>query len=95
MTGTRMGWPVPWSQRPTFPSPPTSYSEVVSIRPSSIRLALAVVPPMSKEMRFARPSCWPMRCAAITPAAGPDSTAPAGILSASGTSKTPPFEPMT
>ena len=40
------------------------------MRPFSMRLALAVVPPMSKEMRFARPIWSPSRCAAMTPAAG-------------------------
>ena len=65
------------------------------MRPFSMRLALAVVPPMSNEMRFARPIWSPRRCAAMTPAAGPDSTAAAGILSVSATSRIPPFEPMT
>ena len=65
------------------------------MRPSSMRLALAVVPPMSKEMRFGRPIRSPSRCAAMTPAAGPDSTAAAGIRSAPATSRTPPLDPMT
>ena len=63
--------------------------------PFSIRLALAVVPPMSKEMRFASPSWRPTSPAAMTPAAGPDSTAIAGIRSPSATVNTPPLEPMT
>ncbi len=59
MTGTRIGWPVPCSQRLAWPEPPTSYSAVTAISPSAITLALAVVPPMSNEIRFGRPSCAP------------------------------------
>ncbi len=95
ITGTRMGWPVPFIQRLALPPLPTSYSEVVSTTPSLIRLALAVVPPMSKDSRFGLSSCRPVRAAAMTPAAGPDSIAMAGIFKPSVTSKTPPEEPMT
>ena len=53
MTGTRIGMPVPCSQRRALAPPPTSYSDVVLISPPSMRLTLAVVPPMSNEMRLA------------------------------------------
>src|SRR6185436_12810536 len=95
MTGTRIGCPVPCSQRRRLPPPPTSYSAVVLISPRSMRLALAVVPPMSKEMMFSSPRWRPTSAAAITPAAGPDSTAIAGMLRPSLTPKTPPLEPIT
>ena len=83
MTETRIGWPVPCIQRLRLEPPPTSYSGVVSYWPSRIRLALAVVPPMSKERRLPRPVWRATRAAATTPAAGPDSTAIAGIATAS------------
>src|SRR5262249_61071135 len=83
ITGTRIGWPVPFIARVMFEPPPTSYSVVVSYRPSRIRLALAVVPPMSNDSRFLRPDCRATRAAATTPAAGPDSTATAGMAIAS------------
>ena len=95
ITGTRIGWPVPCIQRLAFPPPPTSYSAVSAISPPTITLAFAVVPPMSKLIRFGRPSCRPARAAAITPAAGPDSTTIAGMRRAWVTSRTPPEEPMT
>ena len=60
-----------------------------------MRLAFAVVPPMSKERRFGSPSRRPMSWAAMTPAAGPDSTAMAGMRTPSATVKTPPEEPIT
>ena len=41
------------------------------MRPFSMRLALAVVPPMSKEMRFERPIRPPSRCARDDPGRGP------------------------
>ena len=94
MTGTRTGWPVPCSQRFACP-PPTSYSAVTVISPPAIRLAFAVVPPMSNEIKFAIPSCAPASCAATTPAAGPLSTAIAGMRSASATSNMPPLDPIT
>ena len=37
-----------------------------------MRLALAVVPPMSKERRLSKPVCRATRAAATTPAAGPE-----------------------
>jgi len=95
ITGTRIGCPVPCVQRRALLPPPTSYSLVVLTRPFSMRLAFAVVPPMSNEMRLGRPSCRPMIWVAMTPAAGPDSTAMAGILSPSATVNTPPEEPIT
>jgi hypothetical protein len=54
-----------------------------------------VVPPISKEMRFGRPRRRPISAAAITPAAGPDSTAMVGMRSPSLTEKTPPLDPIT
>ena len=70
-TGTRIGWPVPFIQRLALAPPPTSYSGVVSYSPSRIRLALAVVPPMSKERRSSVPVWSRDEAAATTPAAGP------------------------
>src|SRR5262249_24279775 len=92
-TGTRIGCPVPWSQRRAWAPPPTSYSEVVVPWPRSTRLAFAVVPPMSKESTRSRSRRRPTIAAAITPAAGPDSTAMAGIRSPSSPVNTPPLEP--
>ena len=86
---------MPCSHRRTWPAPPTSYSDVVLTSPASIRLAFAVVPPMSNEITFGSPSWRPASAAAITPAAGPDSTAIAGIRSPSATVNTPPEEPIT
>ena len=62
ITGTRIGWPVPCIQRLPLAPPPTSYSGVVSYWPLRIRLALAVVPPMSKESRLGRPVCRARQC---------------------------------
>ena len=95
ITGTRIGWPVPCIQRLPLAPPPTSYSGVVSYWPLRIRLALAVVPPMSKESRLGRPVCRATIAAATTPAAGPDSTAIAGMATVSDASSTPPLEPIT
>ena len=92
MTDTRIGWPVPCIQRLRLEPPPTSYSGVVSYWPSRIRLALAVVPPMSKERRLPRPVWRATSAAATTPAAGPDSTAIAGMATASPASRMPPLE---
>jgi len=68
---------------------------VTAISPSAIRLALAVVPPMSNEIRLVRPSSLPASEAAMTPAAGPDSIAIAGMRSASAMSRMPPLDPIT
>ena len=94
ITGTLIGCPVPCSHRLPLPSPPTSYSGVVSIIPSCIKLALAVVPPISNDNSFERSICWPASAAAITPAAGPDSAAIAGIFKLSSISNNPPPDPM-
>jgi hypothetical protein len=75
--------------------PPTSYSGVVSYCPARIKLAFAVVPPMSKERMSPRPTWRATRAAATTPAAGPDSTAIAGTATASAASRMPPLEPIT
>ena len=95
ITGTRMGWPVPCSQRLALAAPPTSYSAVTATSPPAITLALAVVPPMSKEIRSAMPSWRPISDVATTPAAGPDSTTTAGMRRHSGMSRMPPLLPMT
>ena len=95
MTGTRMGWPVPCIQRLPLAPPPTSYSGVVSYWPLRIRLALAVVPPMSNDSRSRWPVCRATSAAATTPAAGPDSTAMAGMATVSAASRMPPFDPIT
>ena len=94
ITGTLMGCPVPCNHRLPLPSPPTSYSGVVSIIPSCIRLALAVVPPISNDKSFDLSICLPARAAAITPAAGPDSAAIAGIFKLSSISNKPPPDPI-
>ena len=45
--------------------------------------------------QVARPICRATRAAATTPAAGPDSTAIAGMATASAASRTPPLEAIT
>ena len=86
---------MPCIQRLAWPEPPTSYSAVTDTSPLAITLAFAVVPPMSNEIRLGRANCLPASDAAITPAAGPDSTAIAGMRSPSAMSNTPPDEPIT
>ena len=51
---------------------PTAYSCARAISPSSTIEALAVVPPMSKVMIFARSFARASACAPTTPPAGPD-----------------------
>jgi len=96
ITGTRIGWPAPFMNRVTLDPPPTSYSGVVSYFPSRMRLAFAVGcrPCRTRGGRACR--VWAGRPAPppTTPAAGPDSTAIAGMATPSGASKTPPFEPI-
>ena len=57
--------------------------------------ALAVVPPMSRVMRFSYPAraakCW----APMTPAAGPHSTMRAGFATTAPASRMPPLDCMT
>ena len=50
---------------------------------------------MSKDKRSPRPVWRATSAAATTPAAGPDSTAIAGMATASPASRMPPLEPIT
>ena len=74
--------------------PPTEYSRVRVYSPRSMREALAVVPPMSKLIRSARPDCRAIARAPTTPAAGPDSTMLTGFAAASAAGVRPPFDCM-
>src|SRR6267154_2299614 len=60
--------------------------------PSRIRLALAVVPPMSKEITLAKPSARPVCAEAMIPPTGPDSIIATGRSVATSGVITPPFE---
>ena len=62
--------------------------------PSRTRLALAVVPPMSKEMTLRKPSAQPTCAEAMMPPTGPDSIMAAGRAVAISGIITPPFERM-
>ena len=62
--------------------------------PSRTRLALAVVPPMSKEMTLAEPSACPTCAEAMMPPTGPDSIIAAGRSVAISGVITPPFDRM-
>ena len=62
--------------------------------PSRIRLALAVVPPMSKEMTLGEPSARPTCAEAMMPPTGPDSIIAAGRSVAVSGVITPPLERM-
>ena len=59
-----------------------------------MRLAFAVVPPMSKPMARSMPSSAASRPAPMMPATGPDSIIDTGCSCASRTDITPPFERM-
>ncbi len=74
--------------------PPISYSVVRTGSPSSSMAALAVVPPMSKEMTLVRPVTRARWAQAITPAAGPDSTRYAGRRCAAAGLIVPPADCM-
>ena len=56
--------------------------------------ALAVVPPMSRVIRFGSPAASQVRAAASTPAAGPDSRAKTGRVAASASGVRPPADCM-
>ena len=58
-------------------------------------VALALVPPMSKEMRSPIPSRRPTATAEITPAAGPDSTITAGSRATVAARAIPPLDCIT
>ena len=62
--------------------------------PSRIRLALAVVPPMSKEITSANPSARPVCAEAMIPPTGPDSIIATGRSVATSGVITPPFDCM-
>ena len=62
--------------------------------PSRIRLVLAVVPPMSKEMTLGQPSACPSSADAMMPPTGPDSIIATGRSVATSGVITPPFERM-
>ena len=62
--------------------------------PSRMRLALAVVPPMSNEMALPQPSAPPTWADAMMPPTGPDSIIVAGCSVASSGVITPPLERM-
>ena len=74
---------------------PTSYSVPRRISPRSMIDALVVVPPMSSVMTFRYPRSFATRCAATTPAAGPDSMIVTGRAAAEGALINPPFDCMT
>src|SRR5690606_36002416 len=71
---------------------PTSYSVVRAGSPSSIRAALAVVPPISKLIMLGSLLPETRRAQAITPAAGPDSTSDAARFTAELRRMMPPPE---
>ena len=79
---------------PAESEPPTSYSRPRETAPPSISDAFAVVPPMSNEIAFAKPSRCATPSAATTPAAGPDSSASTGRRPASSAVITPPEDCM-
>ena len=61
-------------------------------RPSSIRQAFAVVPPMSKAMTSGRPARAPNSAVASAPPAGPDSSSRIGKARAASGETRPPAE---
>ena len=73
---------------------PTSYSVVVAGSPPSTIAALAVVPPMSKEITLSSPAARATAAQAITPAAGPDSTMHAGREAVADADIVPPLDCM-
>ncbi len=62
---------------------------------SRMRLAFAVVPPMSKEIASGKPSARPTLAAAMIPPTGPDSIIVTGRSVAVSGVITPPFDCMT
>jgi hypothetical protein len=57
-----------------------------------MRLAFAVVPPMSNEITFRSPIAWAIALAPITPPTGPDSTRWIGTRCACANVVVPPFD---
>ena len=95
IVGIRSSSPAPRiSLLPAEIEPPTSYSRPLAMAPCSISDALAVVPPMSKAIRFSSPRRCAIPSAATTPAAGPDSRANTGRSFASSEVITPPDDCM-
>jgi hypothetical protein len=93
--GMRISSPLPRSNRlPVESDAPTSYSRLRETRPPSISDAFAVVPPMSNVITLSMPSARASERAAITPAAGPDSSANTGRAAASAAVITPPEDCM-
>ena len=72
-----------------------SYSDVMLGRPSSMMVALAVVPPMSKMIVSFSVRAAARRAPPITPPAGPDATTSTGFSHALAAATIPPFEVMT
>ena len=83
ITGIRSGRPSTW------------YSSVVCTRPRSTIAHLAVVPPMSNEIRRSAPSTRERLALPVTPAAGPDSIVCTGFERAASSEKAPPFDWVT
>ena len=75
ITGVLIGRPEPLAKRCTRAASSTG---MISKRPSSISAALAVVPPMSKEMTSLWPANRPNQAVASPPPAGPDSSSRIG-----------------
>lgn len=71
-----------------------SASVVWRSTPSSSMATSKLVPPMSIETRLANPACAPIRWAATTAAAGPDTNVSIGKRQAEPAVMTPPFDFM-
>ena len=69
-----------------------SKEEVSAGSKSSMRQALAVVPPMSKQSRRSSSRRCEYHVPASAPAAGPDSTSRIGTRAASAAATTPPLD---
>ena len=95
MAGIFKRYPAPVSSREPIMMPaPTEYSGERVTSPFSMIEALAVVPPMSKEMIFDRPIFRASAWAPTTPAAGPDSMILQGRSAAASAVINPPFDCM-
>ena len=91
ITGTSRGKPLPFLKRYTRA---TSDSEARAKSPPAVRMALAVVPPMSKAKTSRRPAILPQYAAARAPPQGPDSTSRTGNSAAVSTEHEPPLDSM-
>ena len=89
ITGALIGRPEPRLKRCTRAA---SIIEATSMRPSSTRQALAVVPPMSNEITLSCPASLPNSAVARPPPAGPDSSSRIGNLRAAAGETRPPAE---